>query len=355
MFSLSQVATLCTPQGNETTLPLGSATRKDLVVPASSVGKIIGRSGEMVRELQSRSLAKIQVDHTAKVYKADTRLVSIVGTPEAVVKAEEMIMFLVANPLMDAMKAIRMLVDDKMQRGGRWGSGPPYVNMPNQGYNMTPVESGFNQPPPPQQYSGYHQAGPPSGPVFGGPPMQHGFGGYTERGPETEYFPAAKMYMGRIIGQKGVTINDLQKRSGCDIQINQDVPPGQDCIVTIKGSRQKIEMAKQMLREIIEMGPNHPYAGGGGRKSVFASSMFSLRNMHHCSNLLARRIRRRQQPGLLTTRASQPVYAAAAAASSSPDARGIPADWTPTWTAAIWWTLAIIRSQPPCTTIRAAC
>jgi rRNA processing protein Krr1/Pno1 len=228
----------------------------------------------MVRELQSRSQAKIQVDHTAKAFKPDTRLVSIVGTPEAVVKAEEMVMFLVANPLMDAMKAIRMLVDDKMQRGGRWGSGPPYPNMPNRGLNMGPVEPGSNQPPPSQQYSVYQQTGshyPVGQPLrhpYGAPPPQQAYGAYVERGPETEFFPAAKMYMGRIIGQKGVTINDVQKRSGCDIQINQDVPPGQDCLVTIKGSRQGIEMAKQMLREIIEMGPNHPYAGGGGRKYV---------------------------------------------------------------------------------------
>ena len=293
LSSLSKVSTLCTPQGNETTLPLGSATRKDLVVPASSVGKIIGRSGEMVRELQSRSQAKIQVDHTAKVYKADTRLVSIVGTPDAVVKAEEMVMFLVANPLMDAMKAIRMLVDDKVQRGGRWGSGPPYVNMPNQGYNMAPLESGFNQLPPPQQYGGYNQAGQPPGHAFGGPPLQHAFGGYSERGPETEYFPAAKMYMGRIIGQKGITINDLQKRSGADIQINQDVPAGQDCIVTIKGSRHKIEMAKQMLREIIEMGPNHPYAGGGGRKLISCLYHVSCVRSVSFSDLFFGRVRRR--------------------------------------------------------------
>jgi rRNA processing protein Krr1/Pno1 len=267
--NLLQVATLCTPQGNETTLPLGSATRKDLAVPATAVGKIIGRSGEMVRELQSRSQAKIQVDHTAKGFKADTRLVSIVGTPEAVLKAEEMISFLVANPLLDAMKAIKMLVEDKMHRGGKWGSGPPYLNMPNQGQNMTPVDSSYNQQQPVAQHYGappFHTAGPSTGHGFV-VPSQLQFGGYIERIQETEYFPAAKIYMGRIIGQKGVTINDLQKRSGCDIQINQDVPPGSDCIITIKGFRQSIEIAKQMLREIIEMGPDHPYAGGGGRKS----------------------------------------------------------------------------------------
>ena len=125
---------------------------------------------------------------------------------------------------------------------------------------MGPVESGFNPPPQSQQYGVYHQtgshypAGQPPGHTYGTPPLQQAYGAYVERGPKTEFFPAAKMYMGRIIGQKGVTINDVQKRSGCDIQINQDVPPGQDCLVTIKGSRQGIEMAKQMLTEVIEIG-----------------------------------------------------------------------------------------------------
>mmetsp|Transcript_28604 Transcript_28604/g.47338 ORF Transcript_28604/g.47338 Transcript_28604/m.47338 type:complete len:643 (-) Transcript_28604:330-2258(-) len=275
------VSMLCTPQGNEGNLPLGEARRKDLMVPASSVGKIIGRAGEMVRELQSRSQAKIQVDHTGKAYNSDTRSVSIIGTTEAVVKAEEMVLFLVANPLLDAMKAIRMLVDDKLKSGGRWGSGPPYVSMPNQGQNMAPMDGGGgynNGPPQNQQFGGgggggggYQQGGPPSGQGgYGGPPphqqQQQGVGGYqNDRGSESEIFPAAKMYMGRIIGQRGATINDLQKRSGCDIQINQDVAPGQDCVITIKGARQGVEHTKQMLREIIEMGPNHPYAGGGGQ------------------------------------------------------------------------------------------
>jgi hypothetical protein len=37
---------------------------------------------------------------------------------------------------------------------------------------------------------------------------------------------------------------------------------GQDCEITIRGNRQSIELAKQMIREIIEVGPKHPYAGG---------------------------------------------------------------------------------------------
>merc|ERR1719361_1270763 len=90
-----------------------------------------------------------------------------------------------------------------------------------------------------QQFSGYGAAANIT---------QYGVGGI-----ETEVYPCAKMYMGRVIGQKGCTINDLQRRSGCDIQINQDVPPGHDCEITIKGARTGIDTAKAMLREIIDL------------------------------------------------------------------------------------------------------
>lgn len=244
------MATLCSQDGRDAELPLGMATRKQLIVPSSSIGKIIGRGGEMIRDLQTRSKCKIQVDHSGEgVVDPTTRQVIVTGTVDAVVKAEEMIMFLVANPTMDASTAIDMLVEDKA-RGGVWGSGPPYPNLPNQGRGMQG-----------QVGHGYGGGGfiPPAATAGYG-----AYGGYGAAGTEMEIFYAAKTYMGRVIGQRGVTINDLQKRSGCDIQINQDVPHGQDCEISIKGSRQGIEMVKTMLREIIEMGPNHPYAGGAG-------------------------------------------------------------------------------------------
>jgi hypothetical protein len=243
----------------------------------------------MIRELQSRSQAKIQVDHTGNSgLDSNEKQVTITGTELAVRKATEMVLFLVANPLMDAILSINMLAESKL-RGGQWGSGPPYPDMQNQGQNMQPDSGGggggggydgYNQ----QQYYGGAQAsgyGPPAAApapaaaqyssYSAAPPAyqqqqqasygQYGSGG-GGGGVEVEMFYAAKTFMGRIIGQKGCTINDLQRRSACDIQINQDVAAGQDCEITMKGSRQGIEMSKQMLREIIEVGPNHPYAGG---------------------------------------------------------------------------------------------
>ena len=261
-FAKSLVAVLCTEQGKDADLPLGQATLKKVSVPANVIGKIIGRKGEMIRKIQSESQAKVQVDHT-HLQTDSSRSVTITGMNESVVKAEEMISFLCANPAADAMQSLNMLIRDKVTGGGVWGSGPPYPNLPNQGQNMVIDAMGGGG-------GGYGEGGVGyGGNVYGnGGNALPTMGGYTGSsgggvgGIETEVVPCAKNYMGRVIGQKGVTINDLQKRSGCDIQINQNVPLGQDCQVTIKGARQGIEMVKQMIQEIIEQGPNHPYAGG---------------------------------------------------------------------------------------------
>eukprot|EP00571_Detonula_confervacea_P016774 CAMPEP_0172298140 /NCGR_PEP_ID=MMETSP1058-20130122/920_1 /TAXON_ID=83371 /ORGANISM="Detonula confervacea, Strain CCMP 353" /LENGTH=599 /DNA_ID=CAMNT_0013007383 /DNA_START=32 /DNA_END=1831 /DNA_ORIENTATION=+ len=266
-FAKRLVAILCTENGKDADLPLGQAVMKKVQVPGAVIGKIIGRGGEMIRKLQSESHAKIQVDHSSGM-DPNHRQVTITGMKESVIKAEEMILFLCANPAVDSMDALQMLVRDKAHGGRVWGSGPPYPNFPNQGQGM-PLDGlmgsgtrgtgsfrhtsvGYNG------YSSQQTSENRYGPS--------GSGGANAVGLiETDMFPCAKMYMGRVIGQKGMTINDLQKRSGCDIQINQNVPTGQDCQVSIKGSRQGIEMAKQMLQEIIELGPNHPYAGGHGQ------------------------------------------------------------------------------------------
>jgi len=277
-FAKQLVRMLCQENVNEADLPLGEAKREFLVVPASSVGKIIGRGGEMIRELQSRSQAKIQVDHRGvSGLDASEKQVTMTGTEHAVVKAKEMVLFLVANPMMDAMQSLSMLIDDKVQRGGIWGSGPPYSNFPSNGQNMQPGGGGYGYDQPygggPYGNQGSYGGGSQS---YQQPPPSHGGGGM-----ESEVFFAAKQYMGRIIGSKGVTINDLQKRSGSDIQINQDVPPGRDCEISLRGSRQGVEMAKNMLREIIETGPNHPYAGGGGGQSFGGYQQVGYQQQQH--------------------------------------------------------------------------
>jgi len=245
-FAKRLMAILCTENGKDADLPLGQAATKKVQVSGAVIGKIIGRKGEMIRKLQNTSQAKIQVDHSAGK-DSNHRQVTITGMKDSVIKAEEMILFLCVNPGVDSMQALQMLIGEK-RNGGVWGSGPPYPNLPNQGEGM------------------------PADGLMGS--MSNGGGGYSNTSvgygngigaTETDMFPCAKMYMGRVIGQKGATINDLQKRSGCDIQINQNFPAGENCQITITGSRQGVDTAKRMLYEIIETGANHPYAGGSSQ------------------------------------------------------------------------------------------
>jgi hypothetical protein len=138
-FAMQLVAALCQENTtvNEIELPLGDAHRRYVTIPAMTVGKVIGRGGEMIRELQNKSQAKIQIDHAGvSGVVGDQKQITITGTEQAVIKAEEMINFLAANPLTEGLQAIAMLVDFKLRSGGVWGSGPPYVGMPNHGVNM---------------------------------------------------------------------------------------------------------------------------------------------------------------------------------------------------------------------------
>eukprot|EP00957_Ditylum_brightwellii_P064494 4894365-Ditylum_brightwellii.AAC.1 len=92
----------------------------------------------MIWELQSKSQAKIQVDHLgAGGVDLAHHQVTVTGTEESVVKVEEMTSFLCDNLAIDAMWAIDMLIQYKTQGGGVWGSGPPYANLPNPGQGMS--------------------------------------------------------------------------------------------------------------------------------------------------------------------------------------------------------------------------
>jgi hypothetical protein len=217
--------------------------------------------------LQFKSYANLQVEHNVAP-DAPTRTVTVTGNELSVKKAEEMINIIVANPQADASSNIDMLIREKSQGISEWGSGPPYSTMPNNGVGMSAGGNGYGQH---QGGGGYGQQQSyygGSGGGGGGAPQSHGHYGNNPGegagGLHSEIFYSSKMYMGRIIGSKGVTINDLQKRSGCDIQINQNVPFGQDCEINIKGSRQGVDSAKEMLNTIISMGSNHPFEGGQG-------------------------------------------------------------------------------------------
>ena len=98
-FAKSLVSMLCNNQKDKVELALGQASMKQMQVHKSDAGRIIGRGGKMINELQVESQARIQIDHSGKIVDGDSRLVIITGTEDAVVKAEKMITVLLNDPI----------------------------------------------------------------------------------------------------------------------------------------------------------------------------------------------------------------------------------------------------------------
>lgn len=54
-------------------------------------------------------------------------------------------------------------------------------------------------------------------------------------------------FVGRIIGKGGEQIRDLQARSACKVDVDQNVPHGAPRVITYHGSRDKIDFAKSLV------------------------------------------------------------------------------------------------------------
>lgn len=188
----------------------GPVVNRELDCPQPLVGRIIGAGGATIREIQSKCGAKVQIDQNFP--EGAPRKVHITGNPDAVQQAVMMITFVMEN-------------------------GPP-----------GPGGLPFNSPSPLPSATGVL-------PIAAGST------------PSAQTLECAKMYVGRIIGRGGETINIIQGRTGARVQIEQNVPEGTPCKVNITGLPQCVAMAAQLVQDIIINGPNRlsaPPAMGGG-------------------------------------------------------------------------------------------
>ena len=370
-FAKNLVSMLCNKKdGTEhITLPLGQAIMKQIQVPKLVIGRIIGRRGEMVREVQSKSHARIQIDHGGLLNALDNdeehRQVTITGTDEAVRRAEEMIYFLSENQNMDGHVYVRQQQyhwkeggvhhhqhhasvatghyhhhphshyghhhgheqqqqqqQQQQQYGmqplldatasttdstgeyesywnGRWNASAPAAQAQIQVVANSPASS-FNAGYPTGYYPSYQQQ------------QQQQQQPITTTQPiETDVISCEKKDIGHIIGKRGATINDLQHRSNCNIQIDQET-----CQVTIMGSRHGIELVKTMIHEIIEHeGEYHPlllYNVVGGQQQQQQQTTFTLLEQHdssltgHDSSLTSVEVASSPSSGGLRQRQQQP-------------------------------------------------
>ncbi|XP_032417996.1 far upstream element-binding protein 2 [Xiphophorus hellerii] len=185
----------------------------DIAVPRQSVGVVIGRSGEMIKKIQSDAGVKIQ-------FKPDDgtgpdKIAHIMGPPDQCQHA--------ASIITELLQSIRA-----RDEGGQ--GGPPGPGMSSGGRSRG---------------GGQGNWGPSGGEV-------------------TFSIPAHKC--GLVIGRGGENIKSINQQTGAFVEISRQMPPNGDPnykLFIIRGSPQEIDHAKQLIEEKIE-GPLCPVGGGPG-------------------------------------------------------------------------------------------
>ncbi|KAK0638967.1 hypothetical protein B0T16DRAFT_462682 [Cercophora newfieldiana] len=187
-----------------------------IMVPDRTVGLIIGRGGETIRDLQERSGCHINIVGENKSING-LRPVNLVGAPAATRHAKELIL---------------EIVDSDSRNGNNPGAGGG-------------------------------RGGGGRGDNFGGPggPGGHGGGGHDKIN-DSIYVPSDAV--GMIIGKGGETIREMQNNTGCKINVSQSSGPGEvEREIGLVGSREAITRAKQAIEDKVEAARQK--SGGGGR------------------------------------------------------------------------------------------
>ena len=153
--------------------PSPGDARETVRCPQALVGRLIGKGGDTIKDLQRRSGARIQIDQNYP--EGQPRLVTVEGAAQCVRAGVELVRSLIGNS-----PAV--------------GNGAP-------GRLAT--------------------------------------------------FECPKGLVGRVIGKGGETINELQRRSGARIQIEQRVAEGEPCVVEVQGDDRAVEEARRLVHEVM--------------------------------------------------------------------------------------------------------
>ncbi|KAI5457306.1 hypothetical protein BGZ63DRAFT_75715 [Mariannaea sp. PMI_226] len=197
-----------------------------IMVPDRTVGLIIGRGGETIRDLQERSGCHINIVGESKSVNG-LRPVNLIGTREAAARAKDLIMEIVDSDSRGDAPAAK-----KMGGGGGASGG--------------------------------------GGPRHEPPARDMGAGGGQEKINDAVYVPSDAV--GMIIGKGGETIREMQNVTQCKINVAQSSGPGEvQREIALIGTRESIARAKQAIDEKVEAvrqksggGPRGGGGGGGG-------------------------------------------------------------------------------------------
>jgi far upstream element-binding protein len=173
-----------------------------VMVPDKTVGLIIGRGGETIKDLQERSGCHVNILGETKSVNG-LRPINLIGSVQAVNVAKDLILEIVES-------------DSRGQQGG--------------------AGTGSNAMPPTRErsYDGGRGVG------------QGGQGGSTK----TIQVPSQAV--GMIIGKGGETIKDLQRNSGCKINVHQPQAPDINRDIDLEGTPRQMEDAERVIWEKVE-------------------------------------------------------------------------------------------------------
>ncbi|KAG5950633.1 hypothetical protein E4U53_004702 [Claviceps sorghi] len=174
-----------------------------IMVPDRTVGLIIGRGGETIRDLQERSGCHINIVGESKSVNG-LRPVNLIGTVESAARAKDFIMEIVESDT----------------RGD--------------GAAAVVIKKG---------------AAAPSRSEL--PPREGGSMGGPDKINDAIYVPSDAV--GMIIGKGGETIRDMQNTTGCKINVAQSSGPGEvQREIALIGSRDSISRAKLAIEEKVD-------------------------------------------------------------------------------------------------------
>ena len=193
-----------------------------LYVPDKTVGLIIGRGGEQIKQLQEQSGCHVNIVGENKSVNG-LRPVNLIGNERATAIAKDLIMEIVESDTRGAAAG-------NQQAGQR--------------------DRGFNN---------YGNNGRAS--------QQQGGGDWIEK---TIQVPSEAV--GMIIGKGGETIKELQKTSGCKINVNSPKPPDNFRNIDLAGTSRSMAEAEKVIWEKVRTVQERDAAaagrGGGGRGSA---------------------------------------------------------------------------------------
>lgn len=239
-----------------------------LEISGSALGKVIGRNGETIRNLQDTTGTRIIADQSGE---GPTKKITITGySAEAVARAKEKINALETEVAEQAanqriLECPPSLVGRIIGRGGETiralqAASEAHVNV--------------NQDFPPDQNRQVIIQGPDMAverAVLMVNELMHGEPGSAQAVIQrvcaqhnigkSDVVDAPKMIIGRVIGRGGETVKQIQKITGATIQIDQS---GDPCKVSLAGQPAAVEKAKQFVIEIVNGGDPFAIAGMQG-------------------------------------------------------------------------------------------